>query len=177
MSEAPPEKWKGPVWDLITQALNDPEQAKWFSIVTARGHTPQELREAVSFLSEQGYFKYVPSLNHVFTVGQGEWKSKGLPTEKLKVIAMVMVLDKLQKEVLRRQNEGESIRGEFIFIDDDFQNFEKAEHGLSEISHRWPDVDVLVSFVGTNRPSTNPVTMLLERKKPEALFCHELVYF
>lgn len=185
-----PKDWQGPVWDTIVEALNDPEQAKWFSVITARGHSPNELHEAIEFLSSRGYFNYVPRKEFVFTVGSsslqqamakkmeasGVAPEKPLTTEELKVMSMELVLDRLQKEVVRRQAKGEKLRGEFIFVDDDFANFEKAEKGLYELSQRWPDVDLFVSYVGTKHPDRAPYSMNIEKKSPESLKCKQLVF-
>ncbi|MEY4615717.1 MAG: hypothetical protein RJB66_677 [Pseudomonadota bacterium] len=176
ISQADPNQWQGPAWDIITESLNDPEQAKWFSIITARGHSARELHQAVDHLSNQGYFRYTPREEFIFPVGSPEQRALGFPTEKLKVLAMERVLDKLQKEVVRRQARGEKIRGEFIFIDDDYKNYEKADQGLKELSHRWPDVDLYVSFVGKTKADTAPFSTRVKGLRPEELSCKQIVY-
>lgn len=168
--------WRGPAWEIITEALNDPEQARWFSVITARGHSAHEMHEAIGYLASEGFFKNVPREEFIFPVGSVEQRALKLPTEKLKVLAMEQVLDKLQRELVRRQARGENIRGEFIFIDDDYKNFEKAEKGLEELSHRWPDVDLFVSFVGRTKADTAPFSMKVPSKKAESLSCREMVY-
>jgi hypothetical protein len=176
LRERTEKQWQGPAWEISLKALNEAESADWFAIITARGHAAASVMEGLQYFRDQGYFRYTPHLEHIFTVSSPGWREKGLPTEKAKVLALTKILDKLQREVKRRQAEGEKIQGELVFIDDDRKNFENATSGLAQLRQRWPDVEIYVSFVGLHEKNLLPVTHKIETMDPRHLRCSDFIY-
>lgn len=156
LEHKPFSEWKGPAWDSVVHALNDDSTYKRVAIVTARGHNPQHFVKAFEYLVNQGYFRHAPLEENIFSVSSPLWRKKGMTTERAKVEALSLLLDNLEKEVQWRRAEGQDIRGELLFIDDDRKNFEIATQLLPSLMPQWRNTDAIVSFVGAHYPDLRP---------------------
>jgi len=168
----PTHLWQGPSWNDFVEAMSTQEGAQTVYINTARGNSPRQMLEAFEHLRKLGFFRFGLVYDHLIAVNAPEWKALGLSVEETKAVAMKRVLDQLQARVESAQlqseqrREGKTLRGEFLFVDDDFQNVEKAKKALEPHLPRWPAVDVRLSYVGRVRPNTDPFTVRLKLATP-----------
>ena len=181
MATQRPEQWQGPSWQTFINALNDPEKARWVSIITARGHSPEQIHEGLELLAERGYIKYLPPVDYIFTVGgdnavrprkNQQAKLSSLDTSKTedkKVQAMEVILDDMQEEINWSRSQGKPLQGEFIFFEDDKKNVEKAREGLKENKLIVPDINLFVTYVGS--PHAQPTTWEVTPMIAPAISC------
>ncbi len=140
-----PDVWKGPSWDAFVAALSDPKSAAWTSIITARGHPPEHILEALEYLKTKGYFKYVPRLSMLKGVGGADNPSAQKVVEMRKMIAEIKAA-------------AGPLEVKWGFSDDDFKNYSAARDLLSadvkEGKHEG--VKIFLFFTGHNHPTETP---------------------
>lgn len=65
--------WKAGFWDTMVQYLNHPESARWFGMITARGHDQKDWVEFFEYLKAQGYIKHLPNFRLFHNVSRAEY--------------------------------------------------------------------------------------------------------
>lgn len=166
----PPAQWQGLSFSAFVQALSNPETARKTTIITARGHSPARVREALRELQRRGYIEYLPPLENIFPVTWSGTRLAGSPAER-KTAIMSMLLDEVQATRLGRRAlpvitpDGQGRRPMHLwgFSDDTYENFAKAVSVLSgEVQKgRWPDVKITVFFTGRGDRRHPPHAVIL----------------
>jgi hypothetical protein len=62
-------EWKGPSWDFFWHAVHNQRP---LSIITARGHKPEDIRDAITLLVEKGHLSREPNYLSIYPVSHGE---------------------------------------------------------------------------------------------------------
>ena len=164
----PPAEWRGLSFDAFVRALNDPETARKTTIITARGHSPRSIRNALRELQRRGLIRYLHPLENIFPVTHGGLT--GSVAER-KTTIMSMLLDEVQGSRLRRgaraviTPDGKGRRPMHLwgFSDDTYEFFETAVRNLSaEVARgRWPDVKITIFFTGRDHPQHRPHAVVI----------------
>jgi hypothetical protein len=61
--------WKGPSWDFFWHAVHNERP---LSIITARGHKPEDIREAIALLVKKGHLSREPNYLSIYPVSHTE---------------------------------------------------------------------------------------------------------
>jgi hypothetical protein len=61
--------WKGPSWDFFWHAVHNERP---LSIITARGHTPDDIKEAITLLVKKGHLSREPNYLSIYPVSHAE---------------------------------------------------------------------------------------------------------
>jgi hypothetical protein len=132
----PGSSWQAPSWQLFVYAC---EHQRPLSIVTARGHAPQTVREGVRALVARGLLPREPNYHTVFPVGNDAVRQQlgderlDLTTPALKRLAIIRSAD----QALARY--GAEPPHRFGMSDDDPQNVYLIIRAMSECKQRYPD--------------------------------------
>lgn len=147
-----PEQWQGPSWKYFVEAMQSPETVVWTTIITARGHTAEDMMEGLHYLRDKGYLKNVPPAENLYAMGRGENPSLA------KTVVMRKILNSIQEvpisptmpEVVDREGHGKKKLHLWGFSDDDQGNFDTAVKVLSaEVkAGKYPDVKITIFFTG-----------------------------
>ncbi len=148
----------GPALSDFNSRMMSPELRSWSFIITARGQSPVDFHKALTNLKSRGVVKDVPPLENIYAVGTREWADKGIGIEQAKLMVMSQILDRLQE--MAKSNP--KLKAKFIFTDDDYQNIQRAEEGLRKNLARWPDVEIIIEYVGTRREGVAPYKLNLK---------------
>lgn len=142
-------QWKGPSWERFIYALNDESAAKWTSIITARGHSPQSIYKALNYLKEQKIIKYLPNIENIHPVSHPNYVNLAPSPSEIKTKVMINMLDEISKcEIDSSQHHNHThVWG---FSDDDYNNYIHAKNNLSkEIANgRWHNIKVSLFYTG-----------------------------
>jgi hypothetical protein len=133
-SAAPDTDWQAPSWKLFAYAC---AQQRPLSIVTARGHTEQTIREGVRALVARGLLPYEPNYHTVFPVGNDAIRRQlgdaqlDFTTPALKRLAIVRSVE------LALEHYGPEPTHHFGMSDDDPQNVYLIIRAMSECKQRF----------------------------------------
>lgn len=192
-----PEEWQAPAFDAFTEAMAVPASVPFTTIITARGHEPETIREALLALVADGLIEDAPASDDIWTVSNPMFGTRferifGNPApggdaaspSARKAAVMQEILDDISERpipggapsVIRPDANGEDDTGDYHlwgFSDDDFGNFEKAvtviQAGLDE--GRWPNIKVTLYFTGLHDPDTSPhAVVLVPNAEPRPVF-------
>lgn len=160
-----PEVWQAPAWKAFAEALSNPETASRVSIITARGHPPNEIMEGLQYLQKHRYLKHLPPFEKLHAVGGTENPSHA------KVQVMRKDLDALQATAIRADTPpvmnaaGTSTQKMHLwgFSDDDYGNYQVALKELSKDiqAGKYPDVKVTLFYTGTHNPAYQPHAVVI----------------
>lgn len=131
-----PSMWQGPSWKFFVYAC---EQQRPVSLITARGHSPETLKEGISLLVNRSLLPRPPRYFRVYAVGNervrlelGDARNE-LTIPALKRRAIIITVDAALSEF------GEGQRLRFGISDDDPQNVSLAIRAMCECKKRHPD--------------------------------------
>jgi hypothetical protein len=167
--------WQGPAWRSFVEAMSDPDTARRATFITARGHSPEGLREGFAELQARGFIKYLPPKENFFPVNRDNFQFAGKvvagDNATRKTVVMRGVLDEVQANgfgrravpVVAPDGKGTRTMQTWSFSDDDYGNYQKAVTSLStEVAQgRWPDVKITLEFTGRNDPAHRPESVVL----------------
>jgi len=156
--------WQGPNWKAFVQALQKESSARTVSIITARGHSPNEVYEGLQYLQKKGHIKHLPLKENLFPVGE-----TANPTQS-KIIVMRKILENLQNTPIPHDIP-ESLDGTKVprkihlwsFSDDDWKTFKIAVDELSKDvkEGKYPNVKISLFYTGsTPHPEFPPALVL-----------------
>lgn len=181
-------RWQGPVWQDFVSAMSQPSTAAQTSIITARGHEPITIQNALKKLVSRGLIKNVPPVENIWSVGGPSFTShykqvfkKDPPAGSTaspslrKAAVMEQLLDQINAHppdknsvaVLHPDGSKKVPLNLWGFSDDDFGNFSGAlsvlQNGVDR--NRWPNVKITLFFTGTNNPTEKPHAIVLREKQ------------
>ncbi len=168
----PDNRWLGPSFSDFQLALKNPRTAKWLSIITARGHSPQAMIEGLKVLQEnQNLIKSLPQPTRIFAVGHPQWKSVASDTAEIKTKVMGQLLDEVNAVAFPTETmslldpDGSRQRPlhYWEYSDDDFGNFKRACDDLSRYVRigRWPYVKIVLRYTGKLDPKIKPHAVVI----------------
>ncbi|MBY0369166.1 hypothetical protein K2X33_00670, partial [bacterium] len=109
----PEGKWKAAFWPNMVEQLSNPESAKHFGLITARGHSKQDWEEFFQYLKEQGHIKYLPNFKLFHNVSLADYDQFSLrwntARQKAGVLAeIVQHLGRLPNQESRLNPDGDA---------------------------------------------------------------------
>jgi hypothetical protein len=153
-----PSVWMGPSFNDFITALSNPATAAWTTIITARGHSSDEIYEGLEYIRDymatQGKTIYLPPKKNLYGVDGAANPSH----EKVRI--MKDILDHLEKVAAE-----DDIQASFGFSDDDQHNFATAveefheaimEGWRSKKSSPWPHVKIVTYFTQQDHHKVPP---------------------
>lgn len=66
-------KWKGPFWETMVKILANPESARTFGLITARGHTEKDWVEFFEYLKKTGEIENLPNFRLFHNVSLADY--------------------------------------------------------------------------------------------------------
>ena len=170
--EGPEASWQGPSWEDFVEALQEPETAEKTTIITARGHSPLAIYEAMELLQEMGYVEHVLPLENIYPTSNPGIFNRYLEDEvsaahpsMIKVQVMIDLLDRLQAQPLDENASyvlsPDADKYDYFhlwgFSDDDEKTYQSALEVLSEevAKQRWDRVKITVFYTGKSGSETN----------------------
>lgn len=132
--------WKGPSWSCFYHAVYNERP---LSLITARGHHPETVKEGIRVLVRQGYLPNEPNYLSLYPVSHPEVK-KGLglafdtPIAELKQAAIRASVQKALQEY------GENPYHRFGMSDDDPQNIRLIMEEMSRLKNQYPEMSFYV---------------------------------
>ena len=138
----------GPSFKAFQEALSSPETARHTTIITARGHNPESLLEALAYLKSKGYIKHLPPLENIYPVSSPKINANAAHPSEMKLLVLSAIIDRLN-EIGKNNPTCPIFSG---FSDDDFGTYQTVKNKLFEFAqaNRWPHVNVVLYFTGKN---------------------------
>lgn len=138
-------------WNLV-KGCSTLEDSKKRYFISARGHAPANIQQGFLMLADivwkkMGIRFFVPPVENFILVTHPLYLHLGDSIEHRKLAALEKILDKAQKEAEKKQ--GAAL---VTFADDDFQNYEKVRDGLKSNMWKWPNVRIILEYVGSVHP-------------------------
>lgn len=126
--------WQGPSWERFVKAVS---RRRTISIITARGHNPQRIREGICWLAQQKLIPHQPDIHTIYAVTSRETK------ELLKWTGPDLI-SPLKKQALHHFIEqvyaeyGHTPDHRFGFSDDDPTNIQATRKKFFDLKQRNP---------------------------------------
>jgi hypothetical protein len=138
----------GPSFKSFCKALSSPDTAKRTTIITARGHQPKSLHEALVYLKSLGHFKYLPTVENMHPVSSEKYAASAAHPSEKKLDILLSEIDKMEKNA--KNGEVDVATG---FSDDDFATYQNVKKVIEEQSKkgRWPNTKVVLYYTGHNK--------------------------
>ena len=138
----------GPSFPAFQEALSDQETAAHTTIITARGHNPESLLEAIEYLQELKLVKYLPPLENIFPVSSPKINANASHPSEMKLSILTSLIDKMDEKA-KTTVEVPTFSG---FSDDDLGTYKAVKEKLLEYAKagRWSHVNVVLYFTGKN---------------------------
>ena len=165
--ENEPEKlWKAPAFEQFIYALSNSLTASWTSIITARGHSADEIYEGLVFLKgwlakNKGVHIHLPPVNQLHGVSHPKYKGQADSPSAIKAELMLEQLDAVSSgeypEILPKVlNPNGSAYGDYFlwgFSDDDPGNYIKAINVLSKAvaSGKYQNIKITLFYTGQQK--------------------------
>jgi hypothetical protein len=133
--------WKGPSWDCFYHAVYNQRP---ISIITARGHSPETIREGIEVLVEYGFLPHTPNYLAVYPVNHPKIK------KELGDIKLEMTVPELKKAAIRASVEkallhyGASVPHRFGMSDDDKKNLALIFDEMKALKKDYPGMSFFV---------------------------------
>ena len=182
-----PSSWSAPAYPAFVEAMSKQQSAEHTTIITARGHNPETIQEALGFLRAEGEIERVPAAESIWTVSNPNFSERfekvfGVPAPEgdaaspssRKAAVMRQLLDDIQAtplpengfRVITPDAADERDTGVFHlwgFSDDDYGNFATALEVIQEglDGGEWQDIKVTLYFTGLTDPENPPRTVVL----------------
>lgn len=137
----PDVQWKGPSWSCFYHAALNQRPV---SVITARGHHPETIREGIRLFVENGFLPEEPNYLSVYPVTNRRVR------EALGDSEMTMSVAALKKAAIRASVEraveryGENPFHRFGMSDDDPHNIELIVEEMKELKTRYPEMSFFV---------------------------------
>ena len=141
----------GPCWEDFVNCLSCGEHAKKMTIITARGHSPEEMFEGLKLLKKMKLIKHLPNVENIYPVsyrGPGsEFVASADSTSDAKKKVLEKIINHAHEEALKCPQEAPREVG---FSDDDHGTIEDIKQHLEPLfdSQRWPKVHCVLYFTG-----------------------------
>ncbi len=126
--------WQGPSWDRFVKAVS---RQRTISIITARGHHPQRIREGIGWLAQQRLLPLQPDIHSIYAVTSPEtknllkWTGPDL-VSSLKKQALHHFIEQVYEEY------GHSPEHRFGYSDDDPTNIQATRKKFFDLKQRNP---------------------------------------
>lgn len=129
--------WKGPAWESMVMLLSTVETARTFGLLSARGHSRDEWAQFFFYLKKKGYIKFLPEMDHVFSVSRPEfdrfdthYNSVHQKRNLLEQFSLQLARKPLTHLDLRKDSEGRGYQEShyLIFVDDRPEIIEAVAH-------------------------------------------------
>jgi len=166
-----PAKWQGPSWKAFQTAMKNPETARLTTIITARGHSRENILAGLRILKDKGFIKNLPPPENIYAVSSPEIMASAKDPSKAKAQIMMSRLDDIQKSGLSPRMvkvldpDGKVVRTVHLwgFSDDDYGNFRTAAETLAaEVKKgRWPDIKITLFYTGHQAPHQHPFSVVI----------------
>ena len=126
--------WKGPSWDRFVKAVS---LERTMSVITARGHNPEKIREGIAWLAEVGHIPKVPDIHSIYAVTSAQTKKQIRWTgpdliSPLKKQAMHHFIENVYQEF------GHKPAHRFGYSDDDPKNIVTTRQKFRDLKQRNP---------------------------------------
>jgi hypothetical protein len=137
----------GPSFNSFCHALNDKDTAKRTTIITARGHHPKSLYEALVYLKSLGYFKYLPPVKNMHPVSSRKYEASAAHPSQKKLEILLNEIDAIEK--IAKNSKVPHFTG---FSDDDNATYQSVKKVIEEEvkKGRWPNTKVILYYTGHN---------------------------
>jgi hypothetical protein len=137
----PDVQWKGPSWSCFYHAaLNQ----RPLSLITARGHHPETIKEGVRLFVDRGYLPYEPNYLSIYPVSNVSIR------KELGDLDLSLSVAALKKSAIRASVEkaiavyGPSPHHRFGMSDDDGHNVELIVEEMKVLKSRFPEMSFFV---------------------------------
>ena len=148
----------GPSFGAFCASLRSKDTAKWTTIITARGHHPKKIYEALKYMQEVGYIEYLPPLKNIFPVSHKKFQGEAAKPSITKVEILSKILDEINEKSVKEKGKqitlgnGKDIGFSHVcgFSDDDPATFEHARDSLAKefLSGRWKNIKIVLYYTG-----------------------------
>lgn len=134
-------RWQGPSWRSFHHAV---QNQRPLSLITARGHHPETLKEGFSLLVAEGHLPCEPNYLSLFPVSHPEIE------EQLRAGEAYLDIPELKRRAFRASVEraievyGPNEHHRFGMSDDDPKNIESVLAEMAEIKRRYPKMGFFV---------------------------------
>lgn len=147
--------FKGPAFQRFISALKNPFIINYLSIVTSRGHSPEQFLEGLKYLFNKKLIPALPTLENIHTIAYQHGPTAKFMASEAKLWVLINILDKLNSEALKTQSQALKWNDlhYFEFSDDSYAYINYVSQGLLvEIQkNRWPYVNIAIRYSGHKR--------------------------
>lgn len=144
----------GPCWKDFVNCLSCKSHAEKMTIITARGHNPQEIYEGLKLLQKQGWIKYLPKVENIYPVSYPGLKSEFVSSADKTSVAKKKVLEKILDDAQKEASHcPQKAPREVGFSDDDHGTIQDIQAHLKPLfkANKWPDVTCVLYFTGNKK--------------------------
>lgn len=133
-------QWKGPSWSCFYHAVFNRRPV---SVITARGHHPDTIREGMKLLEEQGHLPHEPNFLSLYPVSHRETQLALGFAERASVAEMKKAA--IRASVLKAfEVYGYSPHHRFGMSDDDPKNIELITEEMTELKKEFSEISFFV---------------------------------
>lgn len=139
--KVPAEQWQGPSWSCFYHAVFN---LRPISIITARGHHPDTIKEGISRLVKYSYLPNEPNYLSVFPVSHQETKKKLMGaqvTDSISALKQRAIRESVKKAI---EVYGYSPFHRFGMSDDDPKNVKMITDEMVRLKSDYPDMSFFV---------------------------------
>ena len=140
------DKKYGPSFKHFCNCLNSKKKSEWVTIITARGHEPSSILEALVYLKDKGYIKYLPKVSNIYPVSNPKIKGNAKKPcgKKLEII----------KNILNNiKSVASNVEHFFHFSDDDVHTIKKVHRSLRHYLNRPKWKNINIKLYNTSNPA------------------------
>jgi hypothetical protein len=136
LNEKPAEEWKGPSWNFFWHAVHNSRPT---AIITARGHSPDTIRDSIRLLVRRGFLTKEPNYLGIFPVSHPPTRKDlgdhefGWSTAQLKKNAIAKSVQKAFETY------GHNTGHQFGMSDDDPKNVALVIEAMKELKFQFPE--------------------------------------
>lgn len=135
--QLPEQEWKGPSWDLFHYAC---WRQRPVSIITARGHEPDTLKQGIRVLVERGFLLKEPNYHTIFPVGNDQVREQQLGDTSLTMTTPALKKRAIIQSVAQALDTfGAGVPHRFGMSDDDPQNVHLIISAMCECKKKYLD--------------------------------------
>ena len=126
--------WQGPSWQRFVKAIS---RDRTMSIITARGHSPDRIKEGIAWLASAGLIPKVPNIHRIYAITNSE-------TKKLIRWTGPDLISRMKKQALHHfiesiyEEYGHEPEHRFGFSDDDPKNIASTRQKFLDLKQRNP---------------------------------------
>jgi hypothetical protein len=144
----------GPSFQSFCKALDNEFTAKRTTIITARGHHPNSLHEALAHLKELGYLKHLPPVENMHPVSSKKYDASAAHPSQKKLEILLNEFDEVEKAA--KESNIPHFTG---FSDDDLATYQNVKKVIEEEvkKGRWPNSQIVLYYTG-HKPESFLIT-------------------